>query len=329
MKERLHSCIDARSVASFVFKEVFRRGNILEQYTNLRAGEKGAYLSIVAYIFLSALKLIFGYIGGSEALKADGLNNTTDIIASIAVLIGLKISQRPPDAEHRYGHFRAETIASLIASFIMIYVGIEVLIGAGENMMNPVHQNPDVLTIGVALFSAVVMYAVYMYNIRLAKRINSTAVKAAAYDNRSDALVSIGTAIGITAAIIGFPIIDTITAFIIGLIIIKTAIEIFKEAVYLLADGFDSELVASITKEVSEMPRVREVVDVRGRVHGSLLLIDVTVSVNPNLNVRDSHGITEEIEETVKKLNQNALTFVHIEPYEPKNLVICEDDYHF
>ena len=301
----------------------------MEQYTNLRAGEKGAYLSIVAYIFLSALKLVFGYVGESEALKADGLNNTTDIIASIAVLIGLKISQRPPDEEHRYGHFRAETIASLIASFIMIYVGIEVLIGAGKNIVNPVHQNPDALTIGVALFSAVVMYAVYMYNIRLAKRINSTAVKAAAYDNRSDALVSIGTAIGITAAIFGFPIIDTITAFIIGLIIIKTAIEIFKEAVYLLADGFDSAIIESITKEVSEMPRIREVVDVRGRVHGSLLLIDVTVSVNPNLNVRDSHGITEEIEETVKKLNQNALTFVHIEPYEPKNLVICEDDYHF
>ena len=316
-------------VASFVFTEVFRRGNNLEHYTNLRAGEKGAYLSIIAYIFLSALKLVFGYIGESEALKADGLNNTTDIIASIAVLIGLKIAQRPPDDHHRYGHFRAETIASLIASFIMIYVGIEVLVGAGKNIANPVQQNPDVLTIGIALFSAAVMYGVYMYNIRLAKRINSTAVKAAAYDNRSDALVSIGTAIGITAAIFGFPIIDTITAFIIGLIIIKTAIEIFKEAVYLLADGFDSELIEEIAKEVSVMPRVREVVDVRGRVHGSLLLIDVTVSVNPNLNVRDSHSITEDIEDTVKKLNHNALTFVHIEPYEPKDLVICEDDYHF
>ena len=77
------------------------------------------------------------------------------------------------------------------------------------------------------------------------------------------------------------------------------------------------------------MARVREVADVRGRVHGSLLLIDVTVRVNPNLNVRDSHSITEEIEKTVKNINQNALTFVHIEPYEPKNLVICDDDYHF
>lgn len=301
----------------------------MEQYTNLRAGEKGAYLSITAYLFLSALKLFVGYIGGSEALKADGLNNTTDIIASIAVLIGLRISQRPPDDDHRYGHFRAETIASLIASFIMCYVGIEVLKNAVGNLINPIEQNPDTLTIFVSLFSAAVMYFVYRYNIRLANRIKSSAVKAAAYDNRSDALVSIGTAIGITAAIIGFPIIDTITAFVIGLIIIKTAVEIFKEAVYLLSDGFDSAFIQQIKDKLSLMPRVREVVEVRGRQHGSLLLIDVTVKVNPNLNVRDSHTITEDIEQAVKELEPNVQTFVHIEPYDPKDLVICEDDYHF
>ena len=136
-----------------MFKEVFQGGNILEQYTNLRAGEKGAYLSILAYIFLSVLKLIVGYMGNSEALKADGLNNTTDIIASIAVLIGLRISQRPPDDNHRYGHFRAETISSLIASFIMIYVGIEVFYPFAENIcqnISAVVVIDDIRQIGVA-----------------------------------------------------------------------------------------------------------------------------------------------------------------------------------
>lgn len=301
----------------------------MEQYTNLRAGEKGAYLSIFAYLFLSILKLSVGYLGDSEALKADGLNNTTDIIASVAVLIGLRISQRPPDDDHRYGHFRAETIASLIAAFVMIYVGIEVLLSAGEKIANPIDQDPSMITIVVAVFSAIVMLAVYKYNITLAKKINSSAVKAAAYDNRSDALVSIGTALGITAAILGFPIIDTITAFIIGLIIIKTAIEIFKEAVFSLTDGFDPELMQSIEAHVAKIPRVREVVEVRGRQHGSLILVDVTVCVNPNLNVRDAHSITEQIENAVQQLDRYATTLVHIEPYDPKELIICEDDYHF
>ena len=301
----------------------------MEQYTNLRAGEKGAYLSIFAYIFLSALKLVVGYLGDSEALKADGLNNTTDIIASVAVLIGLKISQRPPDDDHRYGHFRAETIASLIASFIMIYVGIEVIKTAIDNILHPINQEPSALTIVVALFSSIVMFGVYRYNMTLANKINSSAVKAAAYDNRSDAFVSIGTAIGITAAILGFAMIDTVTAFIIGMIIIKTAVEIFKEAVFSLTDGFDTELIASIEERVAKIPRVREVVEVRGRQHGSLILVDITVCVNPNLNVRDSHSITEQIEKAVQQLNRHAMTLVHIEPYDPKELIICEDDYHF
>ncbi|MCM3357867.1 MAG: cation diffusion facilitator family transporter [Psychrobacillus sp.] len=301
----------------------------MELYTNLRAGEKGAYLSIVTYIVLSIFKLTAGYLGNSEALRADGLNNTTDIIASVAVLIGLRISQRPPDDDHRYGHFRAETIASLIASFIMIYVGIEVLISAVKSMTNPVEVTPDILTIFVALISAVIMFGVYKYNYNLAERIKSTAVKAAAYDNRSDAFVSIGTAVGIVAAIIGFPIIDTITAFIIGIIIIKTAIDIFKEAVYLLTDGFDSKFLAKIRADIERMPQVREITEIRGRQHGGMMLIDITISVNPNLNVRRSHDISNKIEQHIQSLNSEAVTFVHIEPYDPKEMVISEDDYHF
>lgn len=295
----------------------------------MRAGEKGAYLSIVTYIVLSIFKLTAGYLGNSEALRADGLNNTTDIIASVAVLIGLRISQRPPDDDHRYGHFRAETIASLIASFIMIYVGIEVLISAVKSMTNPVEVTPDILTIFVALISAVIMFGVYKYNYNLAERIKSTAVKAAAYDNRSDAFVSIGTAVGIVAAIIGFPIIDTITAFIIGIIIIKTAIDIFKEAVYLLTDGFDSKFLAKIRADIERMPQVREITEIRGRQHGGMMLIDITISVNPNLNVRRSHDISNKIEQHIQSLNSEAVTFVHIEPYDPKEMVISEDDYHF
>ena len=301
----------------------------MELYTNLRAGEKGAYLSIAAYLFLSALKLTVGYMGDSHALRADGLNNTTDIIASMAVLVGLRISQRPPDHNHQYGHLRAETVASLIASFVMIYVGIEVLISAFTNLSSPKHESPDAITIAVSLFSALVMYLVYRYNLQLAEKVKSTAVKAAAYDNRSDAFVSIGTAIGITAAIFGFPIIDTVTAVVIGFLIIKTAIEIFKEAVYLLTDGFDSDMLEHISDEIKSLPQVREIREIRGRQHGSLMLLDITIAVNPNLSVRRSHAIAEAIEENVQAMDAQAVAFVHVEPYDPKDILISEDDYHF
>lgn len=288
----------------------------MELYTNLRAGEKGAWLSIGTYTFLSAMKLIVGYIGTSSALMADGLNNTTDIIASIAVLVGLKISQKPPDSNHPYGHLRAETVASLVASFIMMVVGLQVITSTIKNLWNPTHEVPSLLTAFVAIFSAIIMYVVYRYNLALANRIKSSAVKAAAYDNRSDALVSIGAAIGIFGAIFGFPIIDKITALIVGIIIIKTAVEIFWEAVQTLTDAFDIDEAETLWKLIENVEEVISLVDLKGRSHGNMSFIDVTVTVNPDLNVRESHDITEKIEHTVKLFNPYCMVLVHIEPHE-------------
>ena len=85
-----------------------------QKYHDLKLGERGAIISIIAYICLSILKLLIAYMADSEALKADGLNNTTDIISSIAVLIGLKLSQKPADSDHPYGHWKAETVTSIV-----------------------------------------------------------------------------------------------------------------------------------------------------------------------------------------------------------------------
>ncbi len=289
-------------------------GNKMELYTNLRQGEKGAWLSIGTYLILSSIKLTIGYIGTSEALKADGLNNTTDIVASIAVLIGLRIAQIPPDSNHQYGHLRAETVASLVASFIMLIVGLQVLIISIKSLWEPTGTAPSLLTAFVAIGSAVVMYIVYRYNLALSKKIKSAAVKAAAYDNRSDALVSIGTAIGIFGAIFGFPIIDTITALLVALLIIKTAVEIFWEAVQSLTDAFDVDEVETLSVLIRNVDGVINLIDFKGRAHGNMHFIDVTVTVDPYLNVFESHRITEEIEKTITRENSFCQVLVHIEP---------------
>ena len=171
--------------------------NDQQKYNDLKLGERGAIISIIAYICLSALKLLIGYIADSEALKADGLNNTTDIIASIAVLIGLKLSQKPADSDHTYGHWKSETVASMVASFIMMAVGIQVFFTAISSVFRGGHTSPDLIAAWTGIFCALVMYGVYRYNKRLANKINSQSVMAAAKDNLSDAWVSIGTVVGI------------------------------------------------------------------------------------------------------------------------------------
>lgn len=286
----------------------------MELYTNLREGEKGAWISISIYLLLSTLKLTIGIIGSSEALKADGLNNFTDIIASVAILIGLRISQKPPDSHHQYGHLRAETIASLVAAFIMAFIGIQVFIQAIQHLANPIEETPSLLTAVVGLVSAIIMYVVYRYNLQLGNRINSAALKAAAYDNRSDALVSIGATIGIVGSILGFPILDGITALLVGVIIIYTAYTIFHDAAYTLSDGFNVEEAESLSTIVRLVEGVDELTDFKARMHGNLMFVDLTVTVDPNLNVVNSHRITEEIEQRIMKVKPFSVILVHIEP---------------
>ncbi|MDR6551945.1 cation diffusion facilitator family transporter [Paenibacillus qinlingensis] len=292
-------------------------------YDDIKQGEKGAWLSIITYIILSALKLTIGYFSNSEALSADGLNNATDIIASIAVLVGLRISRKPPDKDHRYGHYRAETVAALIASFIMFAVGIQVLYQAFTKFWVERIETPDMVAAWTAVFCAVIMYLVYQYNVRLARKINSHAMMAAAQDNRSDAFVSIGAFIGIVGSQFGLPWLDPITALIVGFIICKTAWDIFRDSTHALTDGFDDAELQTIKKTIREIPGVEKVIDVKARIHGNNKLVDVTIGVDHELNVSESHDITEHIENRMNELHNISHVHIHIEPIEvsssPKN----------
>ncbi|MGO4695867.1 cation diffusion facilitator family transporter [Paenibacillus sp. 2TAB26] len=286
-----------------------------ETYDDIKQGEKGAWLSIGAYIFLSAIKLIIGYLTGSEALSADGLNNSTDIIASIAVLIGLKISRKPPDKNHRYGHYRAETVAALIASFIMFAVGLQVLYQTVMKFRAPTIESPDIIAAWTALICAIAIYFVYLYNIRLAKKINSHAMMAAAQDNRSDALVSMGAFVGIIGSQFGLPWLDPVTALIVGIIICKTAWDIFRDCSHALTDGFDHEELQTIKQTVSDTPGVEKIIDIKARIHGNNKLVDVTIAVDHQLNVGESHDISEQIEKRIAELHSISYVHIHIEPF--------------
>lgn len=286
----------------------------MDNYNDIKQSEKGAWLSLFTYILLSAIKLFIGNVSGSQALLADGLNNSTDIIASIAILVGLRISRRPPDSNHGYGHYRAETIAALVASFIMIAVGIQVLYQGVHKFIQPALETPDLIAAWTAVGCALVMLAVYLYNIRLARALNSNAMQAVAQDNRSDALVSIGAFIGIIGSQFGLPWLDPLTGIIVGLLICKTAWDIFRKTSHDLTDGFDASELELMKQTVAEIEGVESIKDIKARIHGNNVLVDTTVLVDSTLNVVQSHDITEEIEDQLKDRHQVANVLVHIEP---------------
>ncbi|TKI54877.1 cation transporter [Brevibacillus antibioticus] len=286
----------------------------MDVYSDLKQGERGAWVSIFAYIFCSVLKIGVAYVTASEALMADGLNNSTDVVASIAVLIGLRIARKPPDKDHPYGHFRAETISALVASFIMLFVGVQVVTKAVPSLFDSHHSAPDLLAGWTALATAVIMLFVYRYNKKLAIKTNSQALHAAAADNRSDAFVSIGTFIGVAGAQFQLHWLDPLAAFVVGLIILKTAWDIFREATHRLTDGFDESELADLRATISSISGVKDISDIKARYHGSSVLVDVVIHVDPGLNVVESHTITEKVEEQMRKIHRINAVHIHIEP---------------
>lgn len=285
-----------------------------KRYAELKLGERGAIISIIAYIFLSGLKIYVGNYTNSAALKADGMNNATDIIASIAILIGLRYSRKPADANHPYGHWKAETVASMVASFIMMVVGIQVLYEAVTSITNDGEVVPDLLSAWTGILSAVIMFGVYAYNHRLSKKINSQAIEAAAKDNLSDALVSVGAVVGIIGSQFNLPWLDPFTAAVVGVIICKTAWDIFRDTTLNLTDGFDRKQLEQYRQTVKTVPNVKKVKKIKARRYGSNIVVDVIILVDEHLNIKHGHDIATDVEHILMDDHQVYNVHVHVEP---------------
>ncbi|RYM06051.1 cation transporter [Sporolactobacillus sp. THM7-7] len=291
---------------------------IQEKYMNLKMGERGAMISIAAYVCLSFLKLFIGFAAESKALRADGLNNTTDIVASLAVLIGLRLSRRPADSNHPYGHWKSETIASLLASFIMIIVGLQVLYDGIRSIFQGPEKSPDMIAAWTGLFCAAVMFGVYRYNKKLSVKIKSLSMKAAAKDNLSDAWVSIGTAVGIFGSQFGLPWLDTVTAILVGILICKTAWAIFRESSYHLSDGFDDQKIKTYQKTIQSVSGVETVRSVKARNYGNNTVVDLVITVDAHSDLKGAHDISTRVEEALIQKYGIYDVNVHVEPNQQK-----------
>ncbi|SDX55962.1 cation diffusion facilitator family transporter [Marininema mesophilum] len=276
--------------------------------------EIGVWLSILAYILLSTVKVCLGMSTNSQALTADGLNNTTDVITSIGVLIGLRIAQKPRDDDHPYGHSRAETVSALISSIIMAVIGLQVLAEATQSAIYGVRGTPQSFAGLIAMLSSAFILLVYIFNSQLAKKTKSQALHAVAKDNLSDALVSLGAALGIYGARMGFPWLDPLAASVVGLIILKTAWGIFSEMSYHLTDGFEEKKLEAYRLTMEKMNGVQTVVDLKGRMQGDEVIVDAVIEVDAKLSVQESHCITDQLEQEMKRVHQVSTTHIHVEP---------------
>lgn len=272
-------------------------------------------MSVLAYVSLTLLKLAVGALAGSLSLQADGYNNVTDLVASFTLLVGLRVARRPRDENHPYGHGRAEAIASLITSIVMAAIALQVLLAAGARLLGLQEGTvPDPLAAWVGAAAAAVLFTLFAFNRRLAAKLNSLSLWALSRDNLSDALVSTGTVVGIIGSRLGAPSLDPLAALVIGAVICRTSWSIFKESAIILTDGFDEQELARYRETVLSVPGVEGVGDIRARLLGRDILVDVTIKVRPDLNVVDSHRIADATERELRRRHRVRSSFIHVEP---------------
>lgn len=160
------------------------------------------------------------------------------------------------------------------------------------------------------------MYGVYFFNKRLSEEVKSLGLLAAAKDNRSDAWTSIGTAIAVFAASFNLGWLDSTAAIVVALLILKTAVDIFKDSVFSLSDGFDQKQLDQYNEAINHIQQVQSVKSIKGRSYGANIYLDVTVTMKPDLTVKESHDIADQIEQLLQEEFQIFETDVHIEPSE-------------
>ncbi|WP_241154411.1 cation diffusion facilitator family transporter [Staphylospora marina] len=278
------------------------------------SAQRGAILGLVCYVVLAATKCWIGAKTGSDAVLSDGLNNVSDILLSAAILIGIRVASLPADRNHPFGHRKAETVAALVAASFMALVALEVWLHSVQSLFRP---KPDMIgmeALLVSLAGAVVMFAVSLHNRRLGRKTGSEALQAAAGDNMSDALVSLGAAIGVWGARAGWSWMDPVCALIVGGIILRTAWHVGKPAIDSLMDGFEGEKLAEIENIVKSVDGIRQVRELRARRYGPQVHVEMTVCVDPHLSVQDSHALTERVEELLIGFERIARVHIHVEP---------------
>ena len=267
--------------------------------------KKISLVSIVGNIILSGFKLFAGICGRSGAMISDSIHSMSDVITTFIAFLGVKISKKPADKEHPYGHDRLECVAALLLGSILLVTGI----GIGKaGLQNIIAGNYDTLVVPgmIALVAAIVSIvgkeAMYWYTRYYAKIIDSAAFMADAWHHRSDAFSSVGSLIGISGAMLGFPVLDSVASVVICLFILKVSCDILRDAIRKMLDtACDADYEKKLTDYISSQEEVIRVDLLQSRMFGNKVYIDLEIAIEGDKSLRAAHRIAEQIHDKVEK----------------------------
>ena len=279
----------------------------------------GSVVNVVLLLF----KFAAGIIGHSAAMLADAVHSLSDFVTDVIVLVFIRISGKPQDKSHDYGHGKYETLAMTLIGVALLIVALGILnSGAlkiklwleGEQL-----EAPGTIALWAALLSVLLKEGIYHYSMMKARQLNSPAVEANAWHHRSDALSSIGTAIGIGGAIFlgqRWTVLDPAASVIVAVFIVKVSVDLLRRGIGdLLEESLPDAVEEEILQLVAALPGVSKPHDLRTRRIGNHYAIELHILLDGDITLREAHDKASEVEETLKShYGQETHVAVHMEP---------------
>lgn len=289
------------------------RGMGMENY---KKATKVSFITMIINTILAIFKVIAGVVGKSSAMVADGIHTFSDIITTLVVIIGLKISNKDADKKHPYGHEKFEPEISKIVSLLLAGTGVFLAYNSAQILLLGNLNTPKSIALYAALVSIAVKEGMYWYTIITARKVKSIAMEADAWHHRSDAISSIGTLIGILGARMGFKFLDPLAGIIVSLILIKVGVEFYLKATGQLVDqSADDEVVEQIKEAAASIEGVKEIKDLKTRKFGNKIYVDIEIQVDKRITVEEGHHIAslvhDNVENTIKDIKH---CMIHVEP---------------
>ena len=280
-----------------------------------KCGRTAGILGIVLNTLLAAGKIAVGAVSGAISVTADGLNNLTDCGSNAVSVIGFKMSEKPADREHPFGHRRAESVASLLISVILLVVAAELIVQSAEKIFSPAETDFSWLLIGVLAASVLVKLFMFAFNRSLGRALSSETLKATAADSISDVIAT--SAVLVSALVSRFTRLETdaYLGIVVALFIAFTGFSILKETVSgLLGKAPDAETVHAIQSRVLSFGEVKGLHDLTVHNYGQdKLYATVHVEVDSGMGLTAAHDLADRIEKDFAEHTDVALT-VHIDP---------------
>jgi cation diffusion facilitator family transporter len=270
---------------------------------------------------LMVMKLLAGHFGGSEAVFADGVESACDFVAILTTMIALRIGRQPFDANHPYGHGKAESIAAILVSLVIVLTGGGILYNAVRTIISRNFAEPGLIAVFAACATIIVKEWLFRYSTKVSKRLESPAVEAIARDHRKDALTSVATLVGVGGAYFGLTILDPIAAGLTAFFIFHIGYETFRSAAHDLMDGQPPpELIRDVTTIAEGVEGVEHVHEIRGRRSGQYLIVDLKLEMDPEMTVKQSHDIATEVKRLIFERYPNVGdVMIHINPHEEEH----------